>query len=396
MATSSLPNRRYLKAGIYATPTRRRRTLLDSDLVLRLDWILIGSVVAIVFIGMLMIYSASRNLVAGDPTYYVKRQLLSLGLALIIGILLIRIDYRKLRDYSLLAYVAVVGMLFLVISPFGSSVKGHQAWFQLPFGFQLQPSELAKFGLVVALAGYVNEHREDVNPWRLGVIIGLALVPIMLVQLQGDLGTNIVLIFAVIGLLAVAGFPGRYLVVLTLLGATLVFAVISLGLLQKYQVDRLTTVFNSSSGGSQSTTAYNQNQSKVTIGSGGVSGRGLFKGPQTKLGFVPEQQTDFIFTAVGEELGFVGGATLLALFAIVMWRIWRTARLAADFFGTLVCTGVLAIFAFQVFENIGMTMGIMPVTGIPLPFMSYGGSSLLTSVACIALVTNVYARRFEY
>jgi rod shape determining protein RodA len=392
MATS-LPNRRYLQAGIYASPTRkRRRTVLDADLALRLDWVLIGSVLAIIFIGMLMIYSASRNLVAGDPTYYVKRQLLSLGLATIVAIGLIRLDYRKLRDYSLLTYVAVVGMLFLVISPFGSSVKGHQAWFQLPFGFQLQPSELAKFGLIVALAGYVNERRDDIDPWRLAVIIGLALIPIMLVQLQGDLGTNLVLIFAVIGLLAVAGFPGRYLVVLTLLGATLIFAVISLGLLQKYQVDRLTTVFNS---GGQTGSAYNQNQSKVTIGSGGVSGRGLFKGPQTKLGFVPEQQTDFIFTAVGEELGFVGGATLLALFGIVMWRTWRTARLAADFYGTLVCTGVLAIFAFQVFENIGMTMGIMPVAGIPLPFMSYGGSSLLTSVACVALVSNVYARRFN-
>jgi rod shape determining protein RodA len=393
MATS-LPNRRYLKAGIYAHPTRRRRTVLDADLALRLDWLLIGSVLAIVFIGLLMIYSASRNLVAGDPTYYVKRQLLSLGLATIVAIGLIRLDYRKLRDYSLLTYVAVVGMLFLVISPFGSSVKGHQAWFQLPFGFQLQPSELAKFGLVVALAGYVNEHRDDIDPWRLTVIIGLALVPIMLVQLQGDLGTNLVLIFAVIGLLAVAGFPGRYLVVLTLLGATLVFAVISLGLLQQYQVDRLTTVF-SSSGQAQSGTAYNQTQSKETIASGRFSGVGLLKGPQTKLGFVPEQQTDFIFTAVGEELGFVGGATLLALFGIVMWRTWRTARLAADFYGALVCTGVLAIFAFQVFENIGMTLGIMPVAGIPLPFMSYGGSSLLTSVACVALVSNVYARRFE-
>ena len=393
MATP-LPNRRYLQAGIYRSPTRRRRTVLDADLALRLDWMLIGSVLAIVFIGLLMIYSASRNLVAGDPTYYVKRQLLSLGLATIVGIGLIRLDYRKLRDYSLLAYVAVVGMLFLVISPFGSSVKGHQAWFQLPFGFQLQPSELAKFGVVVALAGYVNEHRDDIDPWRLTVIIGLALVPIVLVQLQGDLGTNIVLIFAVIGLLAVAGFPGRYLVVLTLLGATLVFAVISLGLLQKYQVDRLTTVFNSS-GTAQTGAAYNQTQSKETIASGRLSGVGLFKGPQTKLGFVPEQQTDFIFTAVGEELGFVGGATLLALFGIVMWRTWRTARLAADFYGTLVCTGVLAIFAFQVFENIGMTMGIMPVTGIPLPFMSYGGSSLLTSVACVALVTNIYARRFD-
>jgi rod shape determining protein RodA len=386
-------NRRYLQAAAY-TPRSRRRTPLDADLVARLDWILIGACTAIVLIGLLMIYSASRNIVTGDQTYFVKRQLLALTIGLVISIVLLRIDYRKLRDFSLLGYLVTVVMLFLVLSPVGSNSKGHQAWFQLPFGFQFQPSEFAKFGLIVALAGYVNERRDEIDPWRLSVIVGLALIPIGLVQLQPDLGTNMVLIFAVIGLLAVAGVRGRYLLALALLGLTLIFAVVNVGLLQKYQVDRLTSVFDTSAQAKQGT-AYNQDQSKKTIGTGGFSGLGLFKGPQTRLGFVPEQQTDFIFTAVGEELGFVGGATLLALFAIVLWRTWRTAQLSADLYGTLVCTGVLAIFAFQIFENIGMTMGIMPVTGIPLPFMSYGGSSLVTSCACVALVCNVSARRFE-
>ena len=386
-------NRRYLQAAAY-TPRARRRTPLDADLVARLDWILIGACTAIVLIGLLMIYSASRNIVNGDQTYFVKRQLLALVIGLIVSIVLLRVDYRKLRDFSLLGYVVTVAMLFFVLSPIGSNTKGHQAWFQLPFGFQFQPSEFAKFGLIVALAGYVNEHRDEIDPWRLSVIVGLALIPIGLVQLQPDLGTNMVLIFAVIGLLAVAGVRGRYLLALALLGLTLIFAVVNVGLLQKYQVDRLTSVFDTSAQAKQGT-AYNQDQSKKTIGTGGFSGLGLFKGPQTRLGFVPEQQTDFIFTAVGEELGFVGGATLLALFAIVLWRTWRTAQLSADLYGTLVCTGVLAIFAFQIFENIGMTMGIMPVTGIPLPFMSYGGSSLVTSCACVALVCNVSARRFE-
>ena len=386
-------NRRYMQAAAY-TPRARRRTPLDADLVARLDWILIGACTAIVLIGLLMIYSASRNIVNGDQTYFVKRQLFALTIGLVVSIVLLRIDYRKLRDFSLLGYLVTVAMLFFVLSPIGSNTKGHQAWFQLPFGFQFQPSEFAKFGLIVALAGYVNEHRDEIDPWRLSVIVGLALIPIGLVQLQPDLGTNMVLIFAVIGLLAVAGVRGRYLLALALLGMTLIFAVVNVGLLQKYQVDRLTSVFDTSSQAKQGV-AYNQDQSKKTIGTGGFSGLGLFKGPQTRLGFVPEQQTDFIFTAVGEELGFVGGATLLALFAIVLWRTWRTAQLAADLYGTLVCTGVLAIFAFQIFENIGMTMGIMPVTGIPLPFMSYGGSSLVTSCACVALVCNVYARRFE-
>ena len=172
------------------------------------------------------------------------------------------------------------------------------------------------------------------------------------------------------------------------------FAVVSLGLLQQYQIDRFTSVFATGAKANQGA-AYNQNQSKAAIANGKFSGQGLFKGKQTELGFVPEQQTDFIFTAAGEELGFVGGATLLALFAVVLWRTWRTARLAADFFGTVVCAGILAVLAFQIFENIGMTMGIMPVTGITLPFMSYGGSSLVVSCALIALVNNVYARRFS-
>jgi rod shape determining protein RodA len=379
--------------SVYAPPRKRSRVLLDRELVERLDWVLIAACAAIAVFGIVMIYSASRTLVPGDPTYYVKRQVLALVLGVVLGIVILRYDYRKWRDFSLIAYIGVVVLLFLVISPFGSSVKGHQAWFQLPFGFQLQPSELAKFGLIVALAGYVNEYRHDIDPWRLVVIVGLSLVPIALVQLQGDLGTNIVLIFAVIGLLAVAGVPGRWLAILTGLGLTLIFAVISLGILQQYQVDRLTTVF-SSGGKNQTATSYNQNQSVATISTGGFNGLGLFNGPQTKLGFVPEQQTDFIFTAVGEELGFVGGTLLLALFGLVIWRTWRTARIAADFYGTMVCSGVLALFAFQIFENVGMTMGIMPVTGIPLPFMSYGGSSLLASCACVALVCNVYARRF--
>jgi rod shape determining protein RodA len=195
--------------------------------------------------------------------------------------------------------------------------------------------------------------------------------------------------------LAVGGVKGRYLGAIALLGITGVYAVISLGLLKQYQIDRLTTPYESASGKRLQGAAYNQNQSVKTIGTGGLTGAGLFEGPQTKLGFVPEQQTDFIFTAVGEELGFVGAAVILALFGIVLWRTWRTARLARDYYGTLVCGGVLAMFTFMIFENIGMTMGIMPVTGIPLPFMSYGGSSLIACAACIALVNNVYASRFS-
>jgi rod shape determining protein RodA len=307
--------------------------------------------------------------------------------------LLVAVDYRKLRDSSVLAYVVTVFGLLVVLSPLGENARGSQAWFQLPGGFQLQPSELAKFGIIVALAGYANAHRGEMDPWRLTVTIALAIVPIGLVMVQPDFGTAIVLALVVITLLAVAGASVKHLVVLALLGVSFVAAVVNVGVLQKYQVDRLTSFV--SPGSDTRNTTYNTDQSKNAIGNGGVTGRGFGNGSQTAGGFVPEQHTDFIFTAVGEEFGFLGAASLLALFAIVVWRTWRAALLARDFFGTLVCVGVLALLVFQVFENIGMTMGIMPVTGIPLPFMSYGGSSTVTTFACVGLVTSVSLRRFR-
>lgn len=357
------------------------------------DWWLLGSVLGLIALGFVMIYSSSRSIVIDDPLYFVKRQSVALIVSLGVFFLIMRIDYRRFSTYSLVAYLGTCIALFLVLTPFGSDSRGAQAWFQLPFGFQLQPSEFAKVILIIALAGFVNQHRDEIDPWRLTLIVGVALIPLALVQLQPDLGTNMVLLSMVIGLLAVAGVKGRYLLILMMLAITGVFVVLNLGILKQYQLDRLTVVLD---GGSRKEGAsYNQDQSKKTIATGGLTGQGLFKGPQTRLGFVPEQQTDFIFTAAGEEFGFAGTSLILTLFAIVMWRTWRIANLSADFYGTLICSGVLAVFVFMIFENIGMTMGIMPITGIPLPFMSYGGSSLITCVACIALVANVHANRFS-
>jgi rod shape determining protein RodA len=356
-----------------------------------LDWVMLGAVGGIITLGLVMVYSTTRNLV-DNPYYFVTRQAVALALGIVVFCVILRIDYRKFRDFSLLAYLAVIVLLIGVITPMGSSAKGAQAWYAFPGGFQFQPAEIAKFLLIVALCGYVNEHRGDIDPWRVTVLVGLAVLPIGLIQLQPDLGTNMVLAAILLGLLAVAGAKGRYLLVLLLLAVTGVYAVLTLGLLQQYQIDRLTSVINPDA--ASQTAAYNQTQSKNTIGSGGVTGAGLFQGPQTRLGYVPEQHTDFIFTAVAEELGFVGAAVLLALYAVVMWRTWRTARLARDYYGTLVCSAVFAMLAFQIFENIGMTMAIMPVTGIPLPLMSYGGSSMIATLACLGLVANVHARRF--
>ena len=372
------------------------RSRFDVSVLRDLDLWLVGATLAIAALGVLMIYSSTRErlrLEGVDELYFVKRQ----GAAILVGValmaLLIAVDYGRLRDFSVFAYVATVLTLLVVLSPIGENARGSQAWFQLPGGFQLQPGELAKFGIIVAVAGYANAHRGGMDPWRLTVTIGLAIVPIGLVMLQPDFGTAMVLGLIVITLLAVAGASLKHLLVLALLAVSFVVAVVNVGVLQQYQVDRLTSFV--SQGSDTRNTTYNTDQSKNAIGNGGVTGRGFGDGSQTAGGFVPEQHTDFIFTAVGEEFGFLGAAALLALFAIVVWRTWRTALLARDFFGTLVCVGVLALFVFQVFENMGMTMGIMPVTGIPLPLMSYGGSSTVTAFACVGLVAGVSMRRFR-
>jgi rod shape determining protein RodA len=369
---------------------------LESSALRDLDPLLIGATLLISAVSLLMIWSSTHERLQSqgvDEFYFVKRQGAAIFVGLLVMALILAIDYRKLRDFSVLAYAGTVFLLLVVVTPLGSSGRGHQAWFQLPGGFQLQPSELAKFGIIVALAGYANEHRGEMDPWRLTVTIGLAAVPLGLIMLQPDLGTTMVLGLIVIALLAVAGASVRHLLVLALLGLTFVVAVVNVGVLKQYQVDRLTSFV--SQGSDKQNKTYNTDQSKIAIGTGGFDGRGLGNGPQTGGGFVPEQHTDFIFTAVGEEFGFLGGTALLALFAIVIWRTWRAAILARDFFGTLVCVGVLAMLGFQIFENMGMTMGIMPVTGIPLPLMSYGGSSTITTFACIALVANVSMRRFS-
>jgi rod shape determining protein RodA len=372
-----------------------RRSWLEASALRNLDPLLIGATVLISGLSLLVIYSATRerlNAEGIDEFYFVKRQGAAIAVGLLVMGLVLAIDYRRLRDLSVFAYGLTVLLLLVVLSPLGSSARGSQAWFQTPGGFQLQPSEFAKFGIIVALAGYASTHRGAMDSWRMTMTIGLAAIPVALVMLQPDFGTAMVLGLIVIALLAVAGASVRHLLVLALLAVTFIFAIVNVGMLKQYQVDRLTGLV--SQGEDRRNTTYNTEQSKIAIENGGFAGQGFGNGSQTAGGFVPEQHTDFIFTAVGEEFGFIGGATLLALFAIVIWRTWRAATIARDFFGTLVCVGVIAVFAFQIFENIGMTMGIMPVTGIPLPFMSYGGSSTITAFACVALVANISMRRF--
>jgi rod shape determining protein RodA len=370
-----------------------RRARLQTSPLRHLDLALVTAPILISGLGLLMIYSATHTRLeqdGGDPLNFVKRQAVAIVLGIVAMAIMTVIDYRRLRELALFGYAATVVLLVAVLGV-GVQVKGAQARFDVG-PIQIQPGELAKLFVILVLAGYCSLHRGDLDVRRLAVALVIAGIPIGLIMLQPDLGTDLVLMFIVLAMLAVAGIRGRHLVILLLLSATVAIAAVNFGVLKDYQIERLTSFANEGKDAARS--GYNQDQSKTAIGAGGLTGQGLFEGTQTTGSYVPEQHTDFIFTVVGEELGFVGGAVLLALFALIVWRTWRAARLANDLFGTLCCIGVLAMLVFQVFENVGMTMGIMPITGIPLPWMSYGGSSVIVSFACVGLVANIHMRRF--
>ncbi len=376
--------------------TLNRRTLgsLHEDPAAPRKHIDVGLLVVaglISVIGLALIYSARHRRLtdAGlDPFYYVKRQSLALIVGGIALVVIASIDYRKYREWAGYFFVASSAVLLLVVSPLGSRSNGAQAWFQLG-SFQLQPSEFAKITLIVALAAIAASANGHLDRRRLGVALLIALIPAGLIMLQPDLGSALVIAAITMGTLLVAGAKPRHIVVLTLLGLISVAAILQTDTLKQYQRDRLTAFVDQGSA-----PAYQQTQSKIAFGAGGVTGQGYLKGTQTNLSYVPEQHTDFIFTVAGEELGFVGTGLILFLYAVLAWRIWRIGALSRDLFGMLVCAGALSMLVFQVFENIGMTTGIMPITGIPLPLLSYGGSSTVAFLALIGLVESVHMHRF--
>ena len=362
------------------------------------DWVLVVAVALVTCFGALMVYSVTRGPVPPYETGFVKRVVMFM----IIGALLMAaaavFDYRRLRDYWPFIYGGSVTLLLLVLIPgVGESRSGTQGWFQLG-PFQLQPSELAKLGMIIGFAGLASQFRGDLDTPRVLMLLGLCGLPMGLVMLQPDLGTTLVSVAVSFALLLVAGVRPRVLGVLALGAVVVTTLVLTSGVLKEYQVARLTTYVRQDQAATSERdeeTRYNLDQAKLAIGSGGLTGKGLFQGTQTNNSFVPEQRTDFIFTAVGEQLGFVGCAALLTGLGVIVWRVWRTAQLARDDFGMLLCTGVMVMIVIQSFENIGMTIGIMPITGIPLPFMSYGGSALLTMCISMGLVLSVHMRRFS-
>jgi len=359
------------------------------------DPFLAAATAGILAMSLLMIYSSTRQaqVQAGlDPTFFVKRQAIFVALGLVALVVVTLVDYDAIRNAVPAIYGGSLVVLLLVLTPLGTERRGTQAWFQLG-PYQFEPSEVAKLALIVTLAAYCATHRGQLDSARLVTALALAAGPLLLICLQPDIGTGMVFVAILMGVLLIGGATARQIGVLILLGLTAIVAVLQLGVLKDYQRDRLAAFLDPKEDVQRS--AYNLNQSKIAIAAGGLGGRGLFQGTQTNLSFVPEQHTDFIFTAVGEELGFAGAVTLLGLFALVIWRTWRTAVEAKDEFGRLVCVGVLCMLVFQVFENVGMTMGITPIAGIPLPLMSYGGSATVASLMAVGLVQNVHMRRFS-
>jgi rod shape determining protein RodA len=358
----------------------------------RVDFVLGLSTILVAVVGVVMVYSATRaKLVAAgiNPHYYLERQAAFVLLGTIVMVAIAFSDYRWLEHASWALYGGLVLALLAMFTPLGSRALGATRWFQLG-PIQIQPSAFGGIVIVVFVAAICSRYPEGLGPAQVVKVLAIASVPILLVIKQPDLGSGIVMGVVLFVTLVVAGIPNRYLLLLVLLGVLSVFAIIHLGLLKPYQLQRLTGFLNQND--SIQKGSYNLYQSKAAIGSGGVWGTGLFKGAQTNLAYVPSEQTDFIFSAVGEQLGFVGAATILFLLGLVVWRVLRAAQVARDPFGRLLATGVFALLAFSVFENVGMTMGIMPIAGIPLPFMSYGGSATLAFFSSVGIAMSVYMR----
>jgi len=379
---------------IFRTQSRSSRIRENFN---NFDRVLTFSVAALLLIGTLLVWAATKSWFASqnlDPQYYLKRHIVNILIGGLLAYLTTLIDYRLLRAYTPIVWgLAVLGLVAVIIPGIGTTVNGARAWISFPGGFQIQPAELAKIGIIVGISMILAEKRDsDKNPTDLDVLkaLGIAALPIILILRQPDLGTVVIISAAIVAIIGTSGAPTRWVVGLLLVALVGGFVAVKAGVVSEYQVKRLQSFVDPSA--DPQMTGYQLRQSRITIGSGGVLGKGLFNGPQTNGRFVPEQQTDFIFTVAGEELGFLGSGFILLCFGLFFYRSFRIAKRTNDLFGRLVVVGVIAWFAFQTFENIGMTMGMVPMTGVPLPFMSYGGSSMFANLIGLGLIQNVHLR----
>jgi rod shape determining protein RodA len=360
----------------------------------RLDYGLFGGLIALGVTGVVMIYSATRQALvdAGEnPHYYVERQAFFVVLGIVAMYVVSRIDYRR---YEIAATPLYVFSLFALAGVFvvGNTALGAERWYSVG-GIQIQPSEFSVLFLILAIATFCARRTEGLKMYDVMRLLLMAVVPLALIVKEPDLGTAIIIVLVVSAMMVIAGVPPRFMTLLTVIGSMGLTAAVFLNLLQKYQVDRFISFANqNSTNANLATLIYEVKNSKSAIGAGGLHGAGLFHGAQTVLGYVPEQWTDFIFSAIGEQMGFIGSAIVIALMAFIGYRMFVIGKNARDTMGRLICIGVFVFFAFSVFENIGMTMGIMPVTGVPLPLLSYGGSAAVCFFVAGGMVLSVSRR----
>ena len=368
-----------------------------QSLVHGFDPVLTAVVGLLLFVGTLLVWAATRDWYTRnglDGQYYLKRHIINIMIGLVLAYGTTVIDYRLLRAYTPFLWGAgVIGLVIVLIPGLGAEINGARAWIALPGGFQIQPAELAKIAIIIGMSMILSERSHDSDePTSKDVLQSLAIaaIPVLLIILQPDMGTILIISAAVVTIIAVSGAPARWVAGLLLIAVLGGLVAVKAGVISEYQVNRLQTFVDPTA--DTQGAGYQLRQAPISVGSGGLIGTGLFNGPQTNGRFVPEQQTDFIFTVAGEELGFIGSGGILILYLILLMRAFSIARRTNDPFGRLVCTGVIAWFAFQIFENIGMTMGLMPMTGVPLPFISYGGSSMFATLIGFGLLQNVHAR----
>ena len=388
-----------LTASVATSRTTRRVNVTDRRSVwVRMDWVVVLSGAALLAVGTLLVWSATASneaLTGGDSTMYVAKHLTNVAIGLVLAALIASADHRWVRIWAPIVYLAAIVGLALVLSPFGAVINGSRSWILIG-GMSIQPAEFAKLGVVTGLALLLAEKTERRKGLRQlrdrDVVAALVFVaiPAALIMAQPDLGTMLVLSATVFGLLAVAGTPKRWLFVLVAGAVTTAVAAIQLGVLKGYQLDRFGAFLDPTL--DPRGAGYNTTQARIAIGNGGLFGQGVFHGSQTQSGFVPEQHTDFVFTVAGEELGLVGAGALIALFLVLLWRAVRISAHADDMFGRLAGAGIVCWFGFQAFQNIGMCLGIMPVTGVPLPLVSYGGTSMFASLMAIGLLLNIHLR----
>ncbi len=379
------------------TSARSRRDKSTGRLRWReLDLLLLGAVVLLGMIGCVLVWSATihrDDLTGGDPKAFLAKQVVNLGIGLGLMAVVAATDHRWVRILAPVAYgLALVGLVLVLVM--GTTINGSRSWLMVG-GLSLQPSELAKLAVVVGMALVVAERSEGRWRDRIGTVdvllmLAVAAVPAVLILAQPDLGTMLVLSATVFGVVAASGAHRRWLAVLAGSGVAIAAFAVATGFLEQYQVDRFLAFTDP--GLDPRGAGYNVEQARIAVGNGGLFGQGLFDGSQTNAGFVPEQHTDFVFTVAGEELGLVGAAVLIVLLGIILWRALRIAARSDDVFGRIAAAGIACWFGFQAFQNIGMCVGIMPVTGVPLPFVSYGGSSMFAGLLAIGLLQNIHLR----